>query len=161
LLAALALIGTGVSLWYSNRLQKALDDAQRFQYFQHIVLANDAWRDGNLGRLEQLLDTCPPDYRHLWEWRHLKRQCHAELVRFEGHRGGVFDIDFSPDGKTLASASLDGSVRLWDVASGQAIGTPTGHTDEVFGVAFSPDGSRLASTSSDGTVRLWDVATGR
>ena len=62
----------------------------------------------------------------------------------------------------LATASEDGTVRLWDPATGQPIGDPlTGHTGAVTGVAFSPDGHRLATASDDGTVRLWDPTTGQ
>lgn len=58
----------------------------------------------------------------------------------------------------LASASSDGTVRLWNVESRRQLGQPLrGHTDRVAGIAFSPDGQILAFTSSDGTVRLWDV----
>ena len=71
-------------------------------------------------------------------------------------------VAFSPNGTLLATTSLDRTVRLWDVATGQPHGTPlTGHTDAVRGAAFSPDGRLLATTSLDRTVRLWDVATGQ
>jgi WD40 repeat protein len=79
-----------------------------------------------------------------------------------GHSDWVSDVDFSPDGKLLASASADNKVRLWDVESGQQRGEPLeGHTAWVNEVAFSPDGKLLASASLDKTVRLWDAATGK
>ena len=66
----------------------------------------------------------------------------------------------SPDGKLVASASADGTIRLWDSATGAARRTLEGHSDWVMAVAFSPDGKLVASASSDRTVRLWDSATG-
>jgi WD40 repeat protein len=65
-----------------------------------------------------------------------------------------------PDGKQLALASDDRTVRLWDAATGAALQTLKGHTRWVRAVAFSPDGKQLASASRDMTVRLWDAATG-
>jgi WD40 repeat protein len=69
-------------------------------------------------------------------------------------------VAFSPDGKILAAANQDGTVRLVDAATGRGVHTLTGHKERVNGVAFSPDGTLLASASADGTVRLWNPGTG-
>ena len=76
-----------------------------------------------------------------------------------GYTGIINSVAFSPDGKTLASGSDDGTICLWDVDTGALKRTLTGHIRTVLSVAFSPDGSTLASGGGDNTIRLWDVGT--
>ncbi len=80
--------------------------------------------------------------------------------RLEGHTDGVLSVDISADGRLVASASRDETVRLW-TSDGIPVGEPlTGHGQRVLAVAFSPDGTLLASSGTDARVMLWDVETG-
>lgn len=83
----------------------------------------------------------------------------AELT-LTGHQDVITSLIFSPDGKLLASADERGAINLWDVATGQPLGTLKEHV-EVACIAFSPDGKMLASGGHDRTVLLWNVASRR
>ena len=84
-----------------------------------------------------------------------------EIGRLEGHRAGwVADLHFWPDGKTLASAGADQTIRLWDVSDprqGKLVRTLRGHTAEVWRIALLPDNRTLVSGAKDGSVYLWDT----
>ena len=82
------------------------------------------------------------------------------LCPVRGHLGSVYSVAFSHDNKTLASASCDKTIKLWDVSGDtpKEKATLTGQTDHVRCVAFSPDNKTLASCSTDKTVKLWDVS---
>ncbi len=78
-----------------------------------------------------------------------------------GHRGEIRSLVFSPSGDRLASASEDGTVRVWDVVSGTELFRLEGSQAGMTSVAFSADGRRVAGAGEDRTARLWDASTGR
>jgi WD40 repeat protein len=112
-----------------------------------------------MAQVEELLDECPTERRG-WEWHYLKRLCHTDLLTIEAHSGAVDGVAYSPDGTRLVSASLDGTVRVWDAITGRAVLPPLrGHTGVVCAVAYSPAGKQLATAGQDKTVRIWDLTT--
>ncbi len=78
-----------------------------------------------------------------------------------GQSGPVRTVAVTPDGARAVSGGEDGTVRVWDLATGQQQAALTGHTDWVRAVAVTADGARAVSGGDDGTVRVWDLGTGQ
>ncbi len=84
-----------------------------------------------------------------------------QVLKLVGHEHSVLCVRCSPDGKSIATGSEDGSIRLWSSEGGVHLRTLVGHKGGVESVAFSPDSKTLVSGSHDRTVRFWDIAQGK
>ncbi|NEQ66888.1 MAG: peptidase C14, partial [Symploca sp. SIO2D2] len=107
--------------------------------------------------LEVKPDNCQKAVRKLRETLYRRIQ---EKNRLRGHSHEVKAIAYSPDSTTLASASLDKTVKLWNAQNGSLLATLQGHRGEINVIAYSPDGATLTSASDDKTVKLWNVQNG-
>ncbi len=157
--AVLAVGSVIAGLFYNARLEQEVLRAETFRYFHHIAVAHAKWENAYLGQTLALLEACPTDRRG-WEWHYLQRTCHADLFTLCGHEGEVACIAFNPDGTRLLSGGNDGTVRLWDAATGRLLHTVKAHSHYANALAFSPLGAQFASASPDGSVKLWDVGGG-
>ena len=84
----------------------------------------------------------------------------ALLKTLTGHTNRVASVSITPDGHLAISGSADGTVRVWDLSSGELLHTLEGHTS-VESVSVTPDGHRAISGSDDRTVRVWDLSSGK
>jgi WD40 repeat protein/tetratricopeptide (TPR) repeat protein len=135
------------------------EDLRRSLYVNSIRLADASYVEGNIARVHEVLNSCPNDLRG-WEWNWLNYISDQPATTLYGHKEGVGSIALSPDGKKIVSGSWDGTIRLWDLATGVQLAILRGHSGRVCSVGISPDGTRIASCGDDGTIRIWDASNG-
>ncbi|MGH6922916.1 MAG: caspase family protein [Propylenella sp.] len=150
-----SVLNSGVQLWNvsSGRLLKTFPED-----VGEVVHAIDLAPDGRTAVSAHTLDLDLEKAKfvlRLWDFPagSLKRS-------LEGHSDIIVFVEFAPDGETVLSGSIDGTLKQWRVADGKLLDTLEGHTDSVNDGVYAPDGGRIYSASTDGTVRVWNASDG-
>lgn len=147
-----------------EREKDSLEREKDSSYTQRIALAERELAAGNVGHAEELLNECPLDRRG-WEWHFLKRQRYGNAPPMQ-HSTTAVRATFSPNGRYLATATMDGTVTIRDSRTGQIVHELEHQT--VFlggalirGMVYSPNGRYLAAARHDGKIRVWDPSSGQ
>jgi WD40 repeat protein/tRNA A-37 threonylcarbamoyl transferase component Bud32 len=117
-------------------------------YFANMGLAQTAWEEGDIERLQRLLAETASDPQRGFEWFYWMRQLHRESLTFRGHLDEFLSVvEFSADGQWIGSSSIGSGLKIWDAKNGQVRQQWT-EEDQVVAIGFSPEGERLATVSS-------------
>ncbi|HTL16472.1 MAG TPA: protein kinase [Patescibacteria group bacterium] len=141
-------------------------DARRLLYGADMGLAQQAWDQNNVFRLQQLLKETEQWQDRGFEWYYWQRQLHLPLKTLV-HSSNVTAAAFSPDSSRMVTTSEAGIAQIWETATGRRLATFAGNGVPIYSVAFSPDGRWIANgawvTNSDQAkvATVWEAATGR
>ncbi len=163
IIALLSIVLAVYSIWQRRQTETQARVERRDLYAAQMNLVGQAWEAGNVVQVLRLLAEHLPtkgmedlrgfEWFYYWRLSHQKQRTLPQPDLVQG-------LAYSSDGKWLAIALENGTIRLLDGTHQQEIHSLRGHHDRVYSVAFAPDSKILASASWDRTIRLWDVTTG-
>jgi ribosome assembly protein 4 len=133
---------------HTGKVYTDLNEAQKYALERYTTLR---------GKQGERLASCSDDFTiHLWDPENSKKP----IIRMTGHQQPINLVSFSPDGRLLASASFDKSLKIWDGVTGKFKASLRGHVGAVYQVCWSSDSRMLVSGSKDSTLKLWDLSNG-
>jgi eukaryotic-like serine/threonine-protein kinase len=159
-LMAILVGATLFSGWQAIEARRARELSERLLFAADMKLASEAVRNGHIRHARDRLVRYLPQQgqvdRRNFAWNYLWNHLHPEVIASTTD-SAVFDVRFSPDGDLLASGHDDGSVFVWESATGRKLQALEKHQTTVRRLAFSPSGHWLATASDDGQLRLWPI----
>jgi eukaryotic-like serine/threonine-protein kinase len=147
-----------------DQAERGRQDARRHLYDARLSLLQLAWRDGTTDRARRILDLVvpsgdEPDLRG-FEWYYYRKLLQGSQRTLAGHDATVTAVAFSLGDGRLASGGDDGTIKIWELATGSELLTFRAHEGRVAGVVFSPDARLLASVGADKRARVSNAVTG-
>jgi WD40 repeat protein len=151
-----------------NTANQRAEDLRRQVYISRVNLAYQELLAKHIGGARELLENCPEDLRG-WEWSFVNRQCRRSLLTFRESAPAVNDVDWSPDGRFVASGTgallsnqddVTGELVIRDGVTGKEIFVRRGLRGGVRALEFSPDGRAIA-VAYGRQLAVWDVDTGK
>jgi sterol desaturase/sphingolipid hydroxylase (fatty acid hydroxylase superfamily) len=166
IVAIVAVLGGGTYLVarlanQNRELVQAVEKANRREHALQFDLAERALAENDLVRAGALLDEAAGSMQQCSEYRQLREHFREKCLAFTGHDRAVLAVAISPNGNWIASASEDGTIKVWDVATTKEKHTIKASPRPVRSVAISPNGKQVLAGCADGTVRIWDAQTGQ
>lgn len=142
--------------WAENQFKKAIHST----YVNAIHNSYNEYKLGNLRNSSEALKNVLFNQRN-WEHNYLNTKIYSDYAVLGNHQNIVISTAFSSDGKKIASASYDKTIKIWEVNSSINLKTLKGHTAEIQSIKFHPKNEVLVSGGWDGTIKIWDISTGK